>query len=301
MNYNPTFSYLTESFQESTKNTYPIIKAWYGDEKKLFMSKGVDTTEKIYGLIKDNKLSIDINNNLFGDPAPGIKKILVIQYYNSNKKIVDIKKYERERLSIDDFDVLPTAEEIMYKSDLENIKSNKSIDDVEDNKIINLIKDKLNNIGHNRKHKFSKNINLYHKNKDILQQLYNNNHKSELLLDKQGKEVNYNNIQLLGKKNDIITLKRQIEISQNQTIRRNNKLFILKTMFVYFLILIIPILLIKNNNISNTVGIISISVITLLFLGIILLNFYRNRNINSINYDVRDWDKPNIKSLSEEK
>ena len=121
------------------------------------------------------------------------------------------------------------------------------------------------------------------------------------MLDKQGKEVNYNNIQLLGKKNDIITLKRQIEISQNQTIRRNNKLFILKTMFVYFLILIIPILLIKNNNISNTVGIISISVITLLFLGMILLNFYRNRNINSINYDVRDWDKPNIKSLSEEK
>jgi len=300
MNYKEKFLNLTESFQESQKNLYPIIKAWYGDEKKLFLSKGIDTSEKIYNLIKDNELNIKINNDLFGDPAPGTRKVFVIKYYNKNKQIVNVKKYERDSLFINDLDILPTAEEIMYQSDLKNIQSNKSIDDIQDKKIVDLIKQKLNQLKQHRKQRLNKELNIYDKNKDIIQQLYNNNHKTSLINQKQKKELNYNSIQIKSKKNDIITLRRQIEISQNQTIKRNNRIFILKTIFVYFLIVSIPLLLIKNKNISNQTGIISVSVITAIFFLVILMNFYRNRNINSLNYDVRDWDKPNIKSLSEE-
>ena len=59
-------------------------------------------------------------------------------------------------------------------------------------------------------------------------------------------------------------------------------------------------MLIKNNNISNLHGIISIAGITGLFVLVVLFNFYRHRNINSIHYDVRDWTAPTLNSILEE-
>lgn len=95
-------SKLYENFTES--RSYPIIKAWYGNPKYVFKKSGIDVTNKIKNYIKNNKLNITVSNNLFGDPAPGVKKIFVLEYYNKDKKINVVRKFERERLVINNLD-----------------------------------------------------------------------------------------------------------------------------------------------------------------------------------------------------
>lgn len=289
--------------KDYNRNNYGTFIENFDNNKKIkIINVGSGGPEKIINLNFDSS-NYDISNIPYNKQSPNWKDTFKVTKLENNKisvKRTDINSSWGQGLQLKAVKKLPTAEEIMYMSDIKNIESNKSIDDIQDRKIVNLIKQKLNHLGHDRRQKLSKEIKFYKKNKDIIQQLYNNNHKSDLIKKKQHKELNYNNTQIKSKRNDIITLRRQIEISQNQTIKRNNRLFILKTFFVYLLVLSIPLLLVKNKNITNQIGVISVSIITALFFSIILLNFYRNRNINSLNYNVRDWNKPNLKSLSEE-
>jgi hypothetical protein len=194
--------------------------------------------------------------------------------------------------------------EIMYQNDLKNLALNrgKNIDDYENEQIMKAIQDKLNMLRNQKKLAMHEKINKYQSNSKILQAIYDDNYKSDLMIRKQAKEIDYNSNKLNDVKNDIITLRRQVEISQNETLKRNNRLFLLKSLFVYLLILILPILLIKNNNISNSQGLISIGAITGLFILVVLYNFYKHRNINNIHYDVTNWESPTIKDvIGEEK
>ena len=194
--------------------------------------------------------------------------------------------------------------EIMYKSDLKNLALNrgKNVDQYENEQVMKSIQEKLNMLRHQKKKAMHEKVTKYQSNSKILQAIYDDNYKSDIIITKQSKEIDYNSNKLDDVENDMVTLRRQVEISQNETLKRNNKLFLLKSLFVYLLIIILPILLIKNNTISNTYGLISIGGITCLFVVVILYNFYRHRNINNIQYDVTDWDSPNINDIiAEEK
>ena len=194
--------------------------------------------------------------------------------------------------------------EIMYKSDLKNLALNrgKNVDQYENEQVMKSIQEKLNMLRHQKKKAMHEKVTKYQSNSKILQAIYDDNYKSDIIITKQSKEIDYNSNKLDDVENDMVTLRRQVEISQNETLKRNNKLFLLKSLFVYLLIIILPILLIKNNTISNTYGLISIGGITFLFVVVILYNFYRHRNINNIQYDVTDWDSPNINDIiAEEK
>ena len=198
-------------------------------------------------------------------------------------------------------DILKKAE-IMYENDLKNVALNrgKNIDDYENEQVIKSIQEKLNMLRNQKKQALHEKKQKYNSNSKILQSIYDDNYKSDIILSKQNNEINYNSNKLENTKNDIITLRRQVEISQNETLKRNNRLFLLKSLFVYLLVLFLPILLIKNNNISNLQGMILIAGITVLFVLVVLFNFYRHRNINSIHYDVRDWIAPTPNSVMEE-
>ena len=198
-------------------------------------------------------------------------------------------------------DILKKAE-IMYENDLKNAALNrgKNIDEYENEQVIKSIQEKLNMLRNQKKKAMQEKKYKYNSNSKILQSIYDDNYKSDIILSKQNNEINYNSNKLENAKNDIITLRRQVEISQNETLKRNNRLFLLKSLFVYLLVLFLPILLIKNNNISNLQGMISIAGITVLFVLVVLFNFYRHRNINSIHYDVRDWTTPTPSSVMEE-
>ena len=54
-----------------------IVKAFYGD---LPDGAKTDVTEKVAGMVKEDKLSVDATNDNFGDPADGIVKKLKVEY-----------------------------------------------------------------------------------------------------------------------------------------------------------------------------------------------------------------------------
>lgn len=54
---------------------------------------GVDVTAILQGLIRNNKLVLKAGNDLFGDPAPGVKKNLEISYsYNNIQYIISVEE-----------------------------------------------------------------------------------------------------------------------------------------------------------------------------------------------------------------
>ena len=157
--------------------------------------------------------------------------------------------------------------EIMYENDLKNLELNrgKNIDQYENEQMIKSINEKLNLLRKEKKVAFNKKLNKYNDNTKLLQAINDDNYKSDLLIKKQDKEINYNANKIQSSENDIITLRRQVEISQNQTLKRNNRLFLLKSLLVYLLILILHILLIKNKSKSGPISIGSKHYLFLLF------------------------------------
>jgi hypothetical protein len=54
-----------------------IVKAVYGD---LPDGQKTDVTEKLAGMVKDDRLSVEASNDNFGDPADGVVKKLKVDY-----------------------------------------------------------------------------------------------------------------------------------------------------------------------------------------------------------------------------
>jgi hypothetical protein len=54
-----------------------IVKAVYGD---LPDGQKSDVTEKVAGMVKDDRLSVEASNDNFGDPADGVVKKLKVDY-----------------------------------------------------------------------------------------------------------------------------------------------------------------------------------------------------------------------------
>merc|ERR1711998_477427 len=102
----------------------------------------------------------------------------------------------------------------------------------------------------------------YNRDTVVLQSLYDNEMKSKIVLEKQDREMNRNTKKLGNIKQDGLTLRRQVEIAQDETWRRNNKLFYLKTLLTWLLGIMIPLILVKNNRLSNKWAVIIVTVIT---------------------------------------
>lgn len=74
-----------------------IVKAYYGD---LPDGAKTDVTEKVTAMVKDNALSVEANNENFGDPADGIGKKLKVDYTIDGKaKSRTVNEGETLRLS----------------------------------------------------------------------------------------------------------------------------------------------------------------------------------------------------------
>jgi hypothetical protein len=78
-----TLSLVMSVFAASTRAAEPlvgklvIVKAVYGD---LPDGQKTDVTEKVAGMVKDDRLSVEANNDNFGDPAEGVTKKLTVDY-----------------------------------------------------------------------------------------------------------------------------------------------------------------------------------------------------------------------------
>jgi len=78
-----------------SENLFRIIKATYGTNDNK-----IDVTKEYISKIKDNKLDITVTNEIAkGDPDPGVKKNLTIEYiYNGEKQKKTVKEQARVQL-----------------------------------------------------------------------------------------------------------------------------------------------------------------------------------------------------------
>lgn len=71
---------------------------------------------------------------------------------------------------------------------------------------------------------------------------------------------------------DINTMRRQVEIIEDSSLRKNNSIFILKTLMTYFVLILIPILLVVKGLINTIILYIIVGVLTFLLLIVIGYN-----------------------------
>ena len=96
------------------------------------------------------------------------------------------------------------------------------------------------------------------------------------LMNKYQKQISqFNQKKINNYNSDIMTTRRQVEISINEFKRRENNIFILKTFFVYLLLCMIPLLLSSTGTkiLPRNISLIIIIVITLFFAIIFLRKF----------------------------
>ena len=98
-------------------------------------------------------------------------------------------------------------------------------------------------------------------------------------------------------RNDILTLRRQAQIGENQFRKRSFYLFILKNMLSILLLSIVVALLVKTNILSRYRGLSIIGILGLVMVGIIVFNYVINRNINKNLYTKRDWEGPSEEEI----
>merc|ERR1712100_428889 len=131
-------------------------------------------------------------------------------------------------------DMLRKAE-IMYRADAENTALTRGVsaDELDKQESLKAINQKLNMLREEKAKALQDKLRDYDRDTTVLQSLYDNQMKSDIVIEKQTREMNRNQSKLGNIKQDVLTLRRQIEIAQDETWRRNNKLFFLKTLLTY--------------------------------------------------------------------
>uniref|UniRef100_A0A6C0JD30 CPW-WPC domain-containing protein n=1 Tax=viral metagenome TaxID=1070528 RepID=A0A6C0JD30_9ZZZZ len=116
--------------------------------------------------------------------------------------------------------------------------------------------------------------------------------KSTLLVKNQESEIDRNEGKLDNINSDILTLRREIQIGENDFKEKSFIAFFLKNVFIFLLVAILIALLVKNQTIESNTGIIAGIVVSSVLLLVCLYNYviYSNRNVNI--FHKRDWVKP---------
>lgn len=135
------------------------------------------------------------------------------------------------------------------------------------------------------------------KGNNDLKHALQNEYKSNVILNKQKKESNFNKQKLNDISSDIDTVKRQVEISENETLRKNNFIFQLKIIFIFLLFSTIPAYLMKSNKLTQTQGMVVLGSMCLILVFILLKNFINHRFNNPNDYNVQLWNKPDIQEV----
>jgi hypothetical protein len=93
-------------------DTLEIIKAEYG-VFSLAQCGMADVTDKLRGLIRDNRLAVTANNQIAGDPAVGVTKTLLVEYTYDGKEYT-ARAVETKRLQLPG-DELPAGKKLVIR------------------------------------------------------------------------------------------------------------------------------------------------------------------------------------------
>jgi len=148
--------------------------------------------------------------------------------------------------------------------------------------------------------------NKYNEQTRLLIERESSKNSSIRLKNNQSKEINRNTGKLNRLKNDILTIRRQVEHNESNYKLKSNRLIILKNFLYAFTLIIIVVILKKNfglqgdrvdSKLPEVVSNFGVYNIIMVVIGIyfgskILLNLYINRNTNSIVFTKYDWNNP---------
>ena len=202
------FSNIEESF--NINSYYPIIRAWYGNPKYIWSTKqGLMVTDKIYNNIRQNTIKLRVSNSLFTDPARGVRKILIVEYYNNrNQKIVN-RYYENRIIDI---------RNLHPKKNIKNFKQQRA------KQLFNELEKNYNN-----------KIDLYTTNNALLNnQQTTIKSKNKTIQEQQEKLQNYNNKTFLKH--------RLIKYNLEETALKNKVIFSLKLITLIILLVTVGML-----------------------------------------------------------
>lgn len=171
----------------------------------------------------------------------------------------------------------------MYKLDMKNISPVYQ----------KTLQNKLNIIEKEKQDAILKQEAEYNKDTQILKSIYNNDLNTNVILDKQKQEIENNLNKLDNTTGNLMTINRQLEISMDETIKRNNILTLLKIVFICLLLSFVPVMLLKNNKIDKKRAYIILGVIGAVLLFLSLRHLYKTTRNNFV--------KPSVKTVLNKK
>ena len=218
--------------------------------------------------------------------------------YNNNIEFFDSEysTYYDHRKSVED---MLRRNRMMYEIDLRNtlLGQGLSHDQIEKQKSELAIQNKLDMLRDTWEVAFDERQRLYDNATNVIKSNEDNSQKTVLLVKKQRKEMTHNFNQINDIKNNLNTLRRQVEISMDESMRKNNRLYLLKIVLVYLLLSILPILLVKEKAISQTFSIFIMVLLTILLFILIFWNKYQTRNRYPLRYSVRTFNTPTVEDI----
>jgi len=191
-------------------------------------------------------------------------------------------------------DILQKSEQ-MYQNDLRNKLGGLGSQEQQDNESTRAIEIKLDMLRNEKEKAFIDQKRIYDDYTNKRKGNLDRDYKTTLILKKQDQELKHNYEKIYKIKNDILTLRRQVEIDENTMRKRNNKIFLLKLLFIYLIASILPILLVRNESITMNKALYILGIITTIFILAVLWNFYHARNRDKLRYNVKHWTKPSLK------
>ena len=184
----------------------------------------------------------------------------------------------------------------MLELDAQNLakSTGKSLDEIQKSQDSQVIQSKITNLVEEKKKALVELEKEYNRVTSVMNSGIENMDKSKLFLENQNREIYRNNTKLETLKKDILTLRRQIEISENEFSKKSYYIFMLKNIFVFSLLSILLVLLYKNNNITKEMATNIIIILAILLVLIIFYNLWITRYRNPHTFHKMDWPGPKL-------
>ena len=195
---------------------------------------------------------------------------------------------------------------IMLEEDKKNTAYARGLNKNQVNELISsqLISDKIQQLISEKKQVLKELERDYNRNTNVMSDREHNLKSSARLSNNQDKEISRNTLKLTNLHNDIMTLRRQLETSENEFKKKSFIVFFLKNIFIFLLISVLVTLLIKNDNISMDVGVKIHFGLAGILAVIVIYNLFMNRYKNSSIFTKQNWQlelaKPTKKKISKE-
>ena len=257
---------------------------------------------KYIGDSKDNQLCQCVNQEVCGKCAPHKMKIGGKEYDNLAGFLTG-KKGEEQRQKWAKHQLGASAcKELTWKNCKVLGKNEVAPSNDNDCYDISIIKqnivNKINELNKEKDNIMNNYVGYYEDNTDELDDKYDTEDLGSMLLDKQKGAIHRNKRRFREIKNDIETLRRQLEIGENQFKRKSFLIFLFKNSFVFVSLIVLVGLLVRNGNISKRMGSLLTTIVIVVFGLIIganlLVDLSRdNRRFNKRNWWI--WGEPSVK------